>query len=45
MKPCPECDSKNVYRYKEPIAAEGAYGPLCCPNWRQAGFPRLNFCL
>ncbi len=32
MKPCPECRSERVYRYKEPIKAEGGYGPDLLPK-------------
>lgn len=32
MKPCPECNSKEVYRYKKPIDAEGGYGPDLLPK-------------
>lgn len=43
MKPCPECDSKNVYRYKEPIAAEGAYGPALLPKLASGWFSTAKF--
>ncbi|MCO5184850.1 MAG: hypothetical protein M9928_10050 [Anaerolineae bacterium] len=32
MKPCPECGSKNIYRYKEPVDAMGGYGPDLLPK-------------
>ena len=32
MKPCPECHSKEVYRYKKQIDAEGGYGPDLLPK-------------
>ena len=32
MKPCPECNSDKVYRYKEHIEAGGAYGPNLLPK-------------
>ncbi len=32
MKPCPECGSDNVYRYKKTVDAEGAYGPNLLPK-------------
>ena len=32
MKPCPECKSNNVYRYKQPIDAAGGYGPHLLPK-------------
>jgi predicted nucleic-acid-binding Zn-ribbon protein len=32
MKPCPECQSNNIYRYKKYIDATGAYGPDLLPK-------------
>ena len=32
MKPCPECKSNNVYRYKQQIDAAGGYGPDLLPK-------------
>lgn len=32
MKPCPECNSDKVYRYKEEIDAEGGHGPDLLPK-------------
>ena len=32
MKPCPECQSNNVYRYEKYVEAEGPYGPNLLPK-------------
>ena len=32
MKPCPECQSKNIYRYKKYVDSEGGYGPELLPK-------------
>lgn len=32
MKPCPECSSDSVYRYKENVDSGGAYGPDLLPK-------------
>lgn len=32
MKPCPECNSNKVYRYKEEIDAQGGHGPDLLPK-------------
>ncbi|MCB0032915.1 MAG: hypothetical protein KDE51_02755 [Anaerolineales bacterium] len=32
MKPCPECNSNKVYRYKKYIDATGGYGPELLPK-------------
>jgi transcriptional regulator with XRE-family HTH domain len=32
MKPCPECNSDKIYRYKEEIDAEGGHGPDLLPK-------------
>jgi predicted RNA-binding Zn-ribbon protein involved in translation (DUF1610 family) len=31
-KPCPECGSDKIYRYKKPIAAGGGYAPQLLPG-------------
>jgi predicted nucleic-acid-binding Zn-ribbon protein len=38
MKPCPECGSDNIYRYKKPVDAEGAYGPNLLPKLASGWF-------
>lgn len=38
MKPCPECHSTKVYRYKKPIDAEGPYGPNLLPKLASGWF-------
>lgn len=43
MKPCPECNSDNVYRYKEPIDAGGAYGPNLLPKLASGWFSSAKF--
>ena len=43
MKPCPECDSKNVYKYKEYVDAEGAYGPALLPKLASGWFSTAKF--
>jgi predicted nucleic-acid-binding Zn-ribbon protein len=32
MKPCPECGSDKVYRYKKNVDALGGYGPDLLPK-------------
>ena len=32
MKPCPECHSDKVYRYKDFVDAQGGYGPDLLPK-------------
>lgn len=43
MKPCPECDSKNVYRYKEYVDAQGGYGPDLMPKLAKGVFATAKF--
>lgn len=31
-RPCPECGSADVYRYREPIDIGGGYGPVLLPK-------------
>jgi predicted Zn-ribbon and HTH transcriptional regulator len=32
MKPCPECKSENIYKFKKLIDAEGGHGPDLLPK-------------
>lgn len=43
MTPCPECNSKEVYRYKEPIDAQGGYGPDLLPKLARGLFAGAKF--
>lgn len=43
MKPCPECDSKNIYRYKKHIDAAGGYGPDLLPKLASGIFSVAKF--
>lgn len=43
MKPCPECHSKEVYKYKESVDAEGPYGPNLLPKLNQGWFKAAKF--
>lgn len=38
MKPCPECNSENVYRYKKFIDSAGGYGPELLPKLKPGYF-------
>lgn len=43
MKPCPECNSDKVYRYKEYVDAEGPYGPSLLPRLASGIFSVSKF--
>jgi hypothetical protein len=43
MKPCPECDSDKVYRYKKPITAAGGDGPYLLPKLNSGLFSPAKF--
>ena len=43
MKPCPECKSEEVYRYKSPIGSAGAYGPVLLPKLKSSIFSAAEF--
>ena len=43
MKPCPECQSENVYRYKETIDALGGHGPDLLPKLGNSLFKPAKF--
>ncbi len=43
MKPCPECGSNNVYRYKEYVAASGGYGPDLLPKLASSWLSAAKF--
>ena len=32
MRPCPDCKSENIYKYKKMIDAEGGHGPDLLPK-------------
>ena len=43
MKPCPECNSENVYKYSKPISAMGGYGPDLLPDLKSSFFSSAEF--
>jgi len=43
MKPCPECHSDNVYRYKKDIDSQGGYGPDLLPKLSSGLFSTAKF--
>ena len=43
MNPCPECNSNNVYRYKEEVDALGGYGPDLLPKLSKNLFSPAKF--
>ena len=43
MKPCPECNSEKVYRYKKHIAAIGGDGPDLLPKLGSGLFSSAKF--
>lgn len=43
MKPCPECNSDKVYRYKKTIDAEGGHGPDLLPKLASGWFSSAKF--
>jgi len=43
MKPCPECNSTNLYQYKEAVEAGGAYGPNLLPKLESRWFSSAKF--
>lgn len=43
MKPCPECNSDKVYRYKSEIDSQGGYGPELLPKLASGIFSTAKF--
>lgn len=43
MKPCPECNSENVYQYKESVQSAGGYGPMLLPKLEPGIFSSAKF--
>lgn len=43
MKPCPECNSEKVYRYKKDIDSQGGYGPELLPKLSPNIFSTAKF--
>jgi predicted nucleic-acid-binding Zn-ribbon protein len=43
MKPCPECNSRNVYQYSRPVWATGGYGPNLLPGMGSLFMARAKF--
>lgn len=43
MKPCPECHSERVYRYRKEIDAGGGYGPELLPKLQSNWFSSAKF--
>lgn len=43
MKPCPECNSNKVFRYKKAIDSQGGYGPDLLPKLAPGLFSTAKF--
>ena len=43
MKPCPECNSNKVYRFKKDVDANGGYGPELLPNLNSSWLSTAKF--
>ena len=38
MKPCPDCDSSNVFRFASTVSSQGGYGPDLLPKLHPSFF-------
>lgn len=43
MRPCPECYSNKIYRYKKDVDASGGYGPDLLPKLNTSWLSAAKF--